>query len=76
VVVDGLVALFCGAMAWYAYRLGALAPGYMVSIDISKGYMYWIVAAALAGITVYAALRFVRRLRGREAAVTHGLTLD
>jgi TRAP-type C4-dicarboxylate transport system permease small subunit len=76
VVVDGLVALFCVAMAWYAYRLGALAPGYMVSIDIPKGYMYWIVAAALAGITVYAALRFVRRLRGREAAVTHGLTLD
>jgi TRAP-type C4-dicarboxylate transport system permease small subunit len=76
VVVDGLVALFCGAMAWYAYRLGALAPGYMVSIDIPKGYMYWMVAAALVGLTVYAALRFLRRLRGREAPVVHGLTLD
>lgn len=76
VTVDGLVALFCGAMAWYAYELGALAPGYMVSIDIPKGYMYWAVAAALAGVTVHAALRFVRRLRGREADVTHGLVLD
>lgn len=76
VVVDGLVALFCGAMAWYAYELGALAPGYMVSIDIPKGYMYWAVSAALAGVTVYATLRFVRRLRRLETDGSHGLTLD
>jgi TRAP-type C4-dicarboxylate transport system permease small subunit len=76
VAVDGLVALFCGAMAWYAYQLGVLAPGYMVSIDIPKSYMYWAVAAALAGVTVHAALRFVRRLRRREADAPHGLTID
>jgi len=76
VTVDGLVALFCGAMAWYAYQLGALAPGYMVSIDIPKGYMYWAVSAALAGITVHATLRFVRRLRRREDDAPHGLTID
>jgi len=76
VVVDGLVALFCGAMAWYAYQLGALAPGYMVSIDIPKGYMYWAVSAALAGVTVYATLRFVRRILRRETDVSHSLTLD
>lgn len=76
VAVDGVVALFCGAMAWYAYQLGALAPGYMVSIDIPKGYMYWIVSASLAGITVHAVLRFLQRLRGREADSPHDLTLD
>jgi len=76
VAVDGLVALFCGAMAWYAYQLGALAPGYMVSIDIPKGYMYWAVAAALAGITVHATLRFLRRLRRQEDDAPHGLTID
>jgi len=76
VVVDGLVALFCGAMAWYAYQLGALAPGYMVSIDIPKGYMYWAVSAALAGVTVYATLRFINRILRRETDVSHGLTLD
>lgn len=76
VAVDGLVALFCGAMAWYAYRLGDLAPGYMVSIDIPKGYMYWTVAAALAGITFHAALRFIRRLRGREPDAPHNLVVD
>jgi hypothetical protein len=34
------------------------------------------VAAALAGVTVHAALRFVRRLRRREADAPHGLTID
>ena len=63
-------------MTWYAYELGALAPGYMVSIDIPKAYMYWGVAAALAGMTLHAAIRFVRRLRRVEADVTHGLALD
>jgi TRAP-type C4-dicarboxylate transport system permease small subunit len=76
VAVDGLVALFCGGMAWYAYQLGALAPGYMVSIDIPKSYLYWAVAAALAGVTIHAALRFVRRLRRREADAPHGLVID
>jgi TRAP-type C4-dicarboxylate transport system permease small subunit len=76
VAVDGLVALFCGAMAWYAYQLGALAPGYMVSIDIPKSYLYWAVSAALVGVTVHATLRFLRRLRRREADATHSLTLD
>ncbi|MBD2745472.1 TRAP transporter small permease [Microvirga sp. BT688] len=76
VAVDGLVALFCGAMAWYAYQLGALAPGYMVSIDIPKSYLYWAVSAALAGVTVHAALRFLRRLRRREADAPHSLTID
>ena len=76
VAVDGLVALFCGAMAWYAYQLGALAPGYMVSIDIPKSYLYWAVSAALVGVTAHATLRFLRRLRRREADATHSLTLD
>ena len=76
VAVDGLVALFCGAMAWYAYQLGALAPGYMGSIDIPKSYLYWAVSASLAGVTVHAALRFLRRLRRREADAPHSLTID
>lgn len=76
VIVDFLVALFCGAMAWYAYELGALAPGYMVSIDVPKGYMYWAVAVALAGVTIHAAARFVRRVQRREADAVTGLTID
>jgi TRAP-type transport system small permease protein len=76
VSVDFLVAVFCGAMAWYGFELGNKAPGYMVSVDIPKAWMYWAVAAALTGMTVHAAIRFVRRLRGQEADVTTGLVLD
>ncbi len=76
VLIDGLVAIVCGAMAWYGFQLGMLAPGYMVSIDIPKAYMYWAVAAALAGITIHAALRFVQRLRGRETDAVHTPLVD
>jgi TRAP-type C4-dicarboxylate transport system permease small subunit len=76
VIVDFLVAVFCGAMAWYGFELGNRAPGYMVSVDIPKAWMYWAVAAALVGMTVHAALRFVRRLRREEADVTPTLILD
>jgi TRAP-type transport system small permease protein len=76
VVVDFVVAVFCGAMAWYGFELGNKAPGYMVSVDIPKAWMYWAVAAALAGMTIHAALRFVRRLRREQPDVTLGLALD
>ncbi len=76
VVVDALVALFCGGMAWYAYQLGFRAPGFMVSVDIPKAYLYWAVAVGLAGMTIHASIRFVRRLRGHEAADVHGLERD
>ena len=76
VVVDFVVALFCGAMAWYGFELGNKAPGYMVSVDIPKAWMYWAVAAALAGMTIHAVLRFLRRLRREQPDVTVGLALD
>jgi TRAP-type C4-dicarboxylate transport system permease small subunit len=76
VSVDFVVAVFCGAMTWYGFELGNKAPGYMVSVDIPKAWMYWAVAVALAGMTVHAAIRFVRRLRRQEADVTTGLVLD
>ncbi|MFO7308748.1 MAG: TRAP transporter small permease [Pseudomonadota bacterium] len=76
VVIDGLVTLFCGAMAWYGYLLGARAPGYMVSVDIPKSIVYWMVSAALAGMTVHAAIRFVQRLRGTLGDETTGAVLD
>jgi TRAP-type C4-dicarboxylate transport system permease small subunit len=76
VVIDALVALFCGAMAWYGFELGNRAPGFMVSVDIPKAWMYWAVAAALAGLTLHAAIRFVRRLRRVEPDVEHTLILD
>ncbi|MFW5681210.1 MAG: TRAP transporter small permease [Pseudomonadota bacterium] len=72
VVIDATVALFCGAMAWYGYQLGNRAPGFMVSIDIPKAYIYWLVAAGLAGMTFHAVWRLVRRLQRKEADVVPG----
>jgi TRAP-type C4-dicarboxylate transport system permease small subunit len=63
-------------MAWYAWQLGNLAPGYMVSIDVPKGLIYWAVAAGLAGMTIHAIARFWRRLRGVESDTQHNLVLD
>ena len=76
VVIDGVVAAFCGFLAWYGFELGSRAPGYMVSIDIPKGYMYWAVAAALVGMTAHAAFRFVRRLARREPDAVPGAVID
>jgi TRAP-type C4-dicarboxylate transport system permease small subunit len=76
VAVDFLVAVFCGAMAWYGFELGNKAPGYMVSVDIPKAWVYWAVAAALAGMTAHATLRFVRRLRRKESDTPTVLALD
>jgi TRAP-type C4-dicarboxylate transport system permease small subunit len=76
VVVDFVVAVFCGAMAWYGFELGNKAPGYMVSVDIPKAWMYWAVAVALVGMTAHAALRFMRRVRRKEADKITVLALD
>ncbi len=76
IAVDGLVAFFCAAMAWYGVILGQRANQFMVSIDIPKSYMYWAVAAALGCMAVHAALRCIRRVRRREADAVHMLALD
>ncbi|HVL70867.1 MAG TPA: TRAP transporter small permease [Beijerinckiaceae bacterium] len=76
VIIDALVALFCGAMAYYGWVLGNRAPGYMVSVDIPKAWMYWAVAGALAGITYHAIVRFVRRLRDRQPDHPYGAAID
>jgi TRAP-type C4-dicarboxylate transport system permease small subunit len=63
-------------MAWYGYVLGERANQYMVSIDIPKSYLYWMVALAILAMAVHAAIRFVRRLQRREADQAHTLILD
>jgi TRAP-type C4-dicarboxylate transport system permease small subunit len=76
VAVDGLVALFCFGMAWYGYVLGLRANQYMVSIDIPKSYMYWMVAAAILFMALHATVRFVRRLRRQETDEVASLAFD
>lgn len=76
VVIDGVVAAFCGFLAWYAYQLGRRAPGMIMSIDVPKKYIYWAVAAALLAMTIHAAIRFWRRLSRREPDAPAGAAID
>lgn len=74
--VDGAVMLFSALMTWHSVVLADRTPGYMVSIDVSKSVLYWCTALAFAGMTLHAAIGFVRRLAGREDDKLHGLTID
>lgn len=76
VLIDAVVALFCIFLAWTSAKLAERTNQFMVSIDLSKSIIYWVVCAGFVGMSFYAILRFVRRLRGREADTLHNLTLD
>jgi TRAP-type C4-dicarboxylate transport system permease small subunit len=76
VAVDLVVALFCVFLAVTAAQLSLRTNQFMVSIDISKAWVYWTVCASFVAMTIYAALRFVRRLQRREADEIKSLTLD
>ncbi len=74
--VDATVALFCLWMAWTAAELAQRTNQFMVTIEVSKSLVYWIVCASFVAMTVYAAARLIRRLRRREADALHSLTLE
>ena len=76
VVVDLTVALFCIFLAITAAQLSLLTNQYMVSVDISKAWVYWTVCASLVAMSGYAIARFVRRLRGQEADQIKSLNID
>jgi len=76
VAVDLVVALFCIFLAITAGQLSLRTNQFMVSIDISKAWVYWVVCASFVAMSIYAALRFVRRLRRTEADTIKTLTLD
>ncbi len=76
VAVDLLVFAFGLFMAWTSAELAQNTRQAMVSIDIPKSYVYWIVCAAFIGISIYAGLRVVKRLRGELSDEPQTLTLD
>lgn len=76
VAIDLVVALFCIFLAVTAAQLSLRTNQFMVSIDISKAWVYWIVCASFVAMSIYAALRFMRRLQRREADALKSLTLD
>ena len=75
-VVDLSVALFCIFLAITAAQLSLRTNQFMVSVDISKAWVYWIVCASLVAMSFYAGVRFMRRLRHRESDEIKSLALD
>jgi TRAP-type C4-dicarboxylate transport system permease small subunit len=76
VAVDLVVALFCIFLAITAAQLSLRTNQFMVSVDISKAWVYWTVCASFVAMTIYAALRLVRRLQRSEADEVKSLPLD
>jgi len=75
-LVDLTVVLFCIFLAVTAAQLSLRTNQYMVSVNISKAWVYWIVCASLVGMSFYAGARFIRRWRGEEADEIKSLAID
>jgi TRAP-type C4-dicarboxylate transport system permease small subunit len=74
--VDLVVALFCVFLAVTAAELSLRTNQFMVTINVSKAWVYWVVCASFVAMAFYAGLRFLRRLQHREADVIKSLTID
>ncbi len=75
-LVDLTVVLFCIFLSVTAAQLSLRTNQYMVSVNISKAWVYWIVCASLVGMSFYAGARFIRRWRGEEADEIKSLAID
>jgi TRAP-type transport system small permease protein len=52
-VVDVVAAVFYAALAWWTIELSGRTQQKMVSIDVPKSIVYWIVAACFAAMAFY-----------------------
>jgi TRAP-type C4-dicarboxylate transport system permease small subunit len=76
VCVDAITAAFCIYLAETAARLAMRATGYMVSVDIPKSYVYWIVCASFAGMAIYAIRNFYLRIKNPKDNVVSTAIMD
>lgn len=60
--VDAVCSVFYAYMAWITVKLAQRTNGFMVSIDIPKALVYWIVAVCFMAMTVYALLTLKRHV--------------
>jgi TRAP-type C4-dicarboxylate transport system permease small subunit len=75
-VIDLIVVLFCIFLAVTAAQLSLRTNQFMVTINVSKAIVYWVVCASFVAMAFYAGLRLVRRWQGREADVIKSLSID
>lgn len=67
VFVDIVSLVFFASMTWLCSQLAQRTFQKMVSIDVPKSTLYWIVTACFAGMTIYALIVLVRHLTTRTS---------
>ncbi|WP_274425938.1 TRAP transporter small permease [Chelativorans sp. YIM 93263] len=63
IFVDGVAIAFYGVTAWLCSQMAQRTQQMMVSIDLPKSIVYWIVAACFVAMTVYAISVLFKHLR-------------
>ena len=74
--VDLLTLAFSLFLAWTSAQLALNTRQAMVSIDIPKAYVYWLVCVTFLGMSLYAGSRVLQRWRGELPDEPQNLTLD
>ena len=74
--IDLIVALFCIFLAVTAAQLSLRTNQFMVTVNVSKAWVYWTVCASFVAMAAYATLRFVRRWQRRESDEIKLLGID
>jgi TRAP-type C4-dicarboxylate transport system permease small subunit len=75
-VIDTIVVLFCIFLAVTAAQLSLRTNQFMVTINVSKAVVYWIVCASFVAMALYAGVRLVRRWQRRETDEIKSLGID
>ena len=65
IVAELVTLVFYGSMTWLAVRLALTTRQKMISINVPRSVVYWIVALALTAMTVQSALWLIRKFRQR-----------
>lgn len=76
VLSDAIVAGFSIYLAETSARLAQRATGYMVSVDIPKSIVYWVVCASFAGIAIYAIRNLYLRIKNPKDTVVSTAIMD
>ena len=63
ILVDVVSLIFYGTMTWLCVSLAGRTHQMMVSIDLPKSAVYWIVAVSLAAMALWALVALLRHLR-------------
>jgi TRAP-type C4-dicarboxylate transport system permease small subunit len=65
IIVEIINLVFYGYMGWLAVLISQRTRQNMISVQVPRSLVYWIICLCLVAMAVYTAIRLVRRLRQR-----------